>query len=61
MKIKLTRELKAALLKAIQEGELNFDIFPDMKGKSLEHMVPDARTLTKEEATQLWENLEKEY
>lgn len=55
MKIKITKELKALFLKALQEGVLDTDKIPELR------TVGPARLLTKEEARQLWEDLEKEY
>lgn len=60
MKVKLNKELKVKLLHAIKEGELNFDIFPELKGRNFKDMIEDARTLTKVEARELWGKLEQE-
>ena len=52
MKIKIDRSLKILLLKAIQCGELDTEIFPELRG------FEPARILTKEEAKELWSDLE---
>lgn len=51
MKIKIDRSLKILLLKAIQCGELDTEIFPELRG------FEPARILTKE-AKELWSDLE---
>ena len=61
MKIKITKELKALFLKALQEGVLDTDIFPELKGRDFKDMIPRPRTITKGEFRQIWEDFDKEY
>lgn len=55
MKIKITRELKILLIRALQDGVLDTEDIPEL------HTLTPARTLTKEEARELWADLEKKY
>lgn len=52
MKIQITKEQKIEMLKAIQTGILNTEIFPELIN------LEPARTLTKEEARELWNDLD---
>lgn len=52
MKIQINREQKIKLLQAIKTGVFDSTIFPEL------YNLEPARTLTKEEAQQLWSNLE---
>lgn len=52
MKIKLTKDQKVELLKAVQSGFLDTEIIPEL------HLREPARVLTREEARQLWISLE---
>jgi len=54
MKIQITKNQKIQLLKSIQSGVLDTAIvFPDL------YNYEPARTLTKEEAKELWNNLDE--
>lgn len=52
MRIKLDKAMKIQLLKAIQCAELDTEIFPEFRG------YESARVLTREEALDLWNDLE---
>ncbi len=52
MKIQINREQKIQLLQVIKAGIFDSEIFPKL------YNLEPARTLTKEEAQQLWSNLE---
>lgn len=52
MKIRITKDQKILLLKSIQSGYLDTSIFPEL------HEREPARILTKEEARELWSDLE---
>lgn len=52
MKIQITKQQKIALLQAIKKGVFDSEIFPELYG------FEPARTLTKKEARELWNDLE---
>lgn len=54
MKIKLTKIQKIELLKAVQSGFFDTEIIPEL------HLREPARLLTKQEARQLWDDLDNE-
>lgn len=59
MKIKLSNAERLEMLKAWKSGTLDTDCIKQLK--DLVEKFSPARTLTKEEAKELWESLEKEY
>lgn len=52
MKIRITKEQKIELLKACQTGVFDTKIFPEL------YLREPARVLTKEEARELWRDLD---
>lgn len=59
MKIKIEREEKIVLLKALKDGFIDTDKIPQLK-KELDKALP-ARLLTKKEAAEYLKKLEHEY
>lgn len=52
MKIKISRSQKIELLKCLQKGEFDTEIFPEL------YKLEPAKILTKEQAKQLWSDLD---
>lgn len=52
MKLKIDKKLKIQLLQALAKGELDTDLFPELRG------FEPARVLSKSEARELWGDLE---
>lgn len=59
MKIKLNNAERLEMLKAWKSGTLDTDCIKQIKDLVEKH--EPARTLTKEEAKELWKTIEKEY